>query len=187
MRGRGAGWVALAVSLLVVGVVRSAIPPYLPDEYEVTAREGTASMAEATVELLSVETASAIRAADEWSEAEFVASEGATLVLARVRIQAHGGPFVVRSQLRTDDGYSYDALPLRGFPQPGLVHVGVALTTTLVYEVPKEKVSGVVAVHGSRSDGLQPVAPYVAFPLPADLDPDGTESLVEEDVWEPVP
>lgn len=184
---RRRGLAALAACLLAVGLIRAAIPAYLPDEYTVPARaDGVAHGREATVELLDLSTASAIRTADEWSEEEFRATDGAILLLARVRITAHQGPFLVRAQLRTEDGYSYDALLLSGFPQPGVVHVGMTLTNTLIFEVPEDRLTGRLAVHGSRSDGLQPVAAVLTFPLSGDLDPNPGEVVVAADVMEPV-
>lgn len=186
-RRRWAGIVALAACLLVVGAVRAAVPENLPWEYDVRPDgQGVARTDQATIEQVSLEAASSIRFAREYSDAEFTASPGAVLIVARFRFVAHGNLFMVRTQVRTADGFTFDALPLNGFPQPPLVHVGMSVTTSLIYEVPKDKLDGVIGIHGLRPDGLQPVAALVVYPLTDDLERDPGEVMVPEDVMEPV-
>ncbi len=186
-RGRWAAILPLVASLLVVGGIRSAIPANLPSEYEIHADgQGIARTEEVTVQQISLETASSLRSAREFSDVEFTASPGTVLLVGRFTFVAHGNVFTVRSQIRTADGFTFDALPLNGFPQPPLVHVGLAVTTSLIFEVPADKLDGVIGIHGVRPDGLQPVSGLVAYPLPADLDLHPGELMVPEDVVEPV-
>ncbi|MGV8847324.1 hypothetical protein [Tessaracoccus sp.] len=184
---RWAAMLPLVVSLLVVGGIRSAIPATLPSEYEVHAdAQGVARTKEVTVQQISLETASSLRSAREFSDSEFTASPGTVLLVGRFTFVAHGNMFTVRSQIRTADGFTFEALPLNGFPQAPLVHVGMAVTTSLIYEVPEDKLDGVIGIHGVRPDGLQSVAALVAYPVPADLDMHPGEVTVPEDVVEPV-
>lgn len=186
-RTRWAGIRALVLSLLVVGAVRAAIPENLPTEYRVHPDAvGVTRTDEATIEQVSLETASSLRSAREFSEEEFTAAPGAVLVIARFRFVAHGNLYSVRTQIRTADGYTFEALPLNGFTQPPLVHVGMSVTTSLIYEVPRDKLDGVIGIHGVRPDGLQAVSQLVAYPLPDDLDLDPGQVTVPEDVLEPV-
>lgn len=181
------GWLSLIACLVVVGLIRANIPDELPGEYDVAPdTQGVARIDEATVEVVDIQTASAIRSAEEYSEVLFTASPGTLLVLGRFRIVAHGGVFSARSEIRTADGFRYDALNVIGFPEPGAVHVGLSLTTTYVFEIPADKVDGVVGIHGSLPAGVQPVIPVIAFALPDDLDESPGEVIVPEDLLEPV-
>ncbi len=186
-RARWAGIVSLVACLLVVGGVRAAIPDDLPSEYHVRPDgQGIARTDEVTIQQVRLEAASSLRSAREFSDAQFTASPGTVLLVGRFTFIAHGNVFTVRSQIRTTDGYTFDALPLNGFPQAPLVHVGMAVTTSLIYEVPEDKLDGVIGIHGVRPDGLQPVSALVAYPLPDDLDMQPGELMVPEDVMEPV-
>lgn len=181
------GVAALIVCLVLVGWIRSATPENLPSEFQIRPdRDGVIRADEATVELLELQTASVIRSANEYVEDEFTASPGSVVVLVRVKLVAHGDSFLTRSQIRTSDGYSYEALGITGFPQPDSVHVGLSKTTSFIYEIPVDKLAGVIAIHGLRPSGLQPVSPLMVFELPTDLDREPGEATVPEDVVEPV-
>ncbi len=187
MPRRWAGILSLVACLLVVGGVRAVIPEDLPSEHQVRPDgQGIARTDEVTIQQVSLQTASSLRSAREFSDAQFIASPGTVLLVGRFTFVAHGTMFTVRTQIRTADGYTFDALPLNGFPQPPLVHVGMAVTTSLIYEVPEDKLDGVIGIHGARPDGLQPVSALVVYPLPGDLDMQPGEVLVPEDVMEPV-
>lgn len=165
-RHRWRGILVLLISLLLVGAVRALIPDEPPVEYAVQA-DGSEQVRihGVDVQLVDLQVASSVISGEEFSEARFDASAGAVLVLGRFTMTAHGGPFEPRAELRTPDGYSYEALGLYGF-QPVLeVAVGTTVTTTLFFEVPADKVSGVIGVHGARPDGLQGVFPVVTFDL----------------------
>lgn len=183
---RIAGLVALLVCVLLVGVIRSAIPDGPPEEDRVLPDEhGVVRTNEVTVELISVMTASSVRPVGEFGDALFVASPGTVLVLGRFSLTAHGAPYFVSTQLRTSDGYSYAALSLPDFPQPG-IHVGFSVTTTFIYEVPLDKLEGVIGIHGPRDDGLQPVHPLIAYALPEDLSRQPGEVQIPQAETEPV-
>lgn len=182
------GVAALIVSLALVGVIRAATPENLPTEFEIHPdRDGVVRSDEVTVELVDLRTASAITSANEYVEEDFIASPDAVLVLARFKLVAHGDSYLPRSQLRTADGYSYEKLTIMGFPMAAGVEVGQSITTTFIYEIPVEKLSGVIGIHGLRPSGLQPVSPLIVFELPEALDPDPGVAVVPEDVLEPVP
>ncbi|MEO7587795.1 MAG: hypothetical protein ABIS84_07165 [Arachnia sp.] len=169
--GRGSGLVAILVSLLAVGVLRSALPEGIPTEFEVRPDEaGTARAEEVTVQFLGIETATSVRPDGGLSDARFDAAPGTVLVLCRVAMTAHGGPFVVSTQVRTADGYSYEAVYGSGVDRTAIADVGTTVTTTYVYMLPLDKVSGRIALHGFRPDGLQPVHPTVVQELPSGLD-----------------
>lgn len=180
------GWLILLGCLVVVGLIRAVVPTDIPFEYNVRPDDqGRVRMDEVSVQLLKVQTASAVRSAVEFSEASYAATPGAVLVVAQFHIEAHGGQFAARSQLRTADGFTYGALDLYGFPSPQPVHVGLGVSTTYIFEVPEDKVSGVIGIHGTRPDGLQPIAPLIVYGLPDDLDPNPGEVSVAEAVVEP--
>lgn len=187
---RRAGWagiMTLVACLVVVGLIRAAVPEELPDEYEVRADDaGVARTDEATVEMSGIETASSIRMNREFSDDRFEATDGTILVLGRFKVTAHRRTFMMSTQIRTADGSIYEELPVHGFPQPGPAHVGVAVTTTFIYEIPRNQMDAVVGIHGFRQDGLQPVAPVMIFPLPATLEEHPGEVMVEDDLLEPV-
>lgn len=166
-----AGIVVLLVCLLVVGLVRSAIPDGGPKEYWVGPdAQGVAHTDDVTVELISLTAATSVRPDDEFSDAHFVAAPDAVLVLRRFRMTPHGDILSPQTQLRTSDGYSHEALSLSDFPHPSF-HVGFSATTTFIYELPLDSLDGVIGIHGRRPDGLQPVAPLIVYELPADLVP----------------
>lgn len=176
---------ALVVSLVLVGGIRSAIPELLPTEYPVRAdSSGVVRSDAATVELTELSSATTVLSANEYQEDKFTAAPGAILVLARCTLIAHGDTFTTRTQIRTADGFTYDALMIPGFPQPGPVYVGQSLTTTFVYEVPVDKLAGVIGIHGFRGDGLQPVSSLIVFDLPADLGSPAAEAVVPVNVLE---
>lgn len=181
------GAVALIVSLILVGAIRSAIPEQLPNEYAVPAGEdNTVRTDEMDLQLVSIDAASAITSAREGSDARFEASPGTVIVLARLAVTPHGGPFTPRAQIRSADGFTYDSLPLDGFASLFSVDVGTMATATFIFEVPEEKLGGVIGVHGARADGLQPVWPVATFTLPRDLALDPMPAEVPDNVVEPV-
>lgn len=181
------GVAALVVSLVLVGGIRSAIPEFLPTEYQVRANsDGVVQTDAATVELKDLSSALGVVSSNEFAEDDFTAAPGTVLVLARFTLVAHRETFSTQTQIRTADGFTYEALPILGFPQPGSVYVGQSLTTTFVYEVPVDKVSGVIGIHGARGDGLQPVSPLMVFDLPAQLDTPSPEAVVPANLVEPV-
>lgn len=180
------GWLTLLACLLLVGLIRAAVPTDLPAEYNVRPDDqGIVRIEEVSVQLVDVHTASAIRSVSEFSEKTFTAAPGTVLVVSRFRLAAHGGPFSARSQIRTADGFTYSALSLSGFPSPAVVHVGFPLTTTYIFEIPVDKLSGVIGIHGTRLDGLQPIAPLISYRLPEDLNRSPGEVVVPDDVVEP--
>ena len=186
-RGAWGGVAALVVSLVLVGGIRSAIPDLLPTEYLVRADSGGVVKSDAaTVELSELSSATTVLSANEYEEDKFTAAPDAVLVLARCTLVAHGDTFTTRTQIRTSDGFTYEALMIPGFPQPGPVYVGQSLTTTFVYEIPLDKLSGVIGIHGFRGDGLQPVSPLMVFDLPSDLVNPAVEAVVPVNVLEPV-
>lgn len=171
MSGRGRGLVAILVSLLAVGVLRSALPDGIPTEFEVRPDEaGIARAEEVTIQFLGIETATSVRPDGGFGDARLDAAPGTLLVLCRVAMTAHGGPFVVSTQVRTTDGYSYEAVYGSGVDRTSIADVGTTVTTTYVYVLPLDKVSGSIAIHGLRPDGLQPVYPTFVQELPSGLD-----------------
>ena len=183
---RATGVFALFVCLILVGVIRSAIPDRPVGEYWVHPDEnGIARTDDVTVELVSLSVASSIRPAGEFSDARFEASPGAVLVLGRFTLTAHGDVFRAQTQLRTPDGYAYDAVLVQDFPFASF-DVGFRVTTTFLYEVPVDKLAGVIGIHNRPKDGLQPVTPVIVYALGDDLVPDPGEVLVPATQTEPV-
>lgn len=177
----------LIACLVVVGLIRASIPDALPTEYTVVpGDDGIARIDAATVELIDVQTARSVRLDDEFNEQEFTASPGTVLVVGRFRLVAHGRMFLARSEIRSSDGFIYDALSVNSFPRPGAVHVGLSLTTSYIFEVPVEHLGGGIGIHGSAPVGLQPVMPLMVFPLPDDLNDNPGEILVLKELMEPI-
>ena len=177
MRRRGV--LAMGVTLLSVGLIRSAIPEKLPREREVRPDDaGVARTKDVTIEIVGLDTASSIRLAGGFSDVEFTASPGAILLLGRFALTAHGGRFSVQTQLRTADGFSYESLSVIGFPRVGVADVGTTMTSTYIYEVPKDKVTGDIAIHGSRPDGLQPIHSVALYKVPDNLDLEPGEASI---------
>ncbi|MCC2594252.1 hypothetical protein LKO27_12630 [Tessaracoccus sp. OS52] len=151
------------VSLLLVGFIRSAVPPYTPDEYDVRPDEaGVGRHEQYTVELLGFH--QAVRLVHERSYETIELETDHVFVLMEVRVTPHRQTLLPAVELRTPDGYSYDYLDPMGFPVLSTAFVGQTTTATYIFEVPEAKVEGSwVGFHGSRADGLQPVWPVLRF------------------------
>lgn len=182
MKGRPwQGWLVLLACLVVAGLIRAAIPDYIPEEYDVVADEaGVASQDEVTVQLLDVELADAVVVPSDWDERRLDTEH--VFILARVDITAHRKTFITTAELRTADGRSYSFLDLSGFPGARVAHVGSVHTSTFIFEVPEEDLDGAwVGFHGQRPSGLLPVSPVLRFDLD-DPPRHGEVELLPDDV-----
>lgn len=182
MRGRGwQGWLVLVACLVAAGLIRAAIPEYIPEEYDVVADEaGIASQDEVTVQLLDVELADAVVVRSDWDERRLETDH--VLVLARVDVTAHQKTFVARAELRTADGHRYSFLDVMGFPGVRVAYVGSTYTGTYLFEVPADQLDGAwIAIHGQRPTGMLPVSPVLRFDL-EDPPHRGEVELLPDDV-----
>ena len=182
MSRRMSGVVAVLVSLLVVGVVRGALPDGLPLHAHVTPDDrGVVVLDAAEVELLGVRAAGAVHSESD-PERELV-TDGA-FVVALVRITPRGGTLQVQSDLESADGRTYEALDVRGFPYPGVVFVGQSVTQAHIFEVPADRVAGAhLMIRGTGGNGVQAIQPVTWFPL--DVDVERGTLAVGQTLWEP--
>ena len=177
MRRRSGGWVAVLVSLIIVGVVRAAVPLYLPQySYVGPNSDGVVELEEATLEVLDA------RATDRLQSDKV---EGATLsteevfVVVRVEVTPHGRTMDVTSELQTSDGRTYMALSVPSFPTDDDVFVGQRATQTHIFEVPSDSFAGShLSVRGAGADGVQGIQPSAWFPLEVTTVP-GTVKTVD--------
>ncbi|MEO7587799.1 MAG: hypothetical protein ABIS84_07185 [Arachnia sp.] len=168
MSRRAGGVVAVLVSLVVVGIVRSAIPPYLPSDAHVAPDErDVVALEVADIEMLSTGAATRLR-----SEGPYPADldTDAVFVVARVRITPHGETLRVVSDLQSADGRTYRALDVASFPSPGVAHVGQRITQTHIFEVPADRLEGAhLMIRGAGDDGVQGIAPVAWFPVDVEV------------------
>lgn len=160
---RVAGVLTIIVSLLLVGFIRSAIPPFTPDEYEVLPdADGVARHEQYTVEVLGFDVADTLIYEREY-ETVRMETEHAFLVM-RVRITPHQLTMLARVTLNTADGHEYQFIDNFKFSTLTVAHVGQTYTTSYFFELPRERIEGSwVGFHGQRADGIQPVWPILRF------------------------
>lgn len=163
------GVATVLVSLLVVGVVRAAIPPYAPDESPVTADgKGVVALEVADIELLDVH---AVRRLQSDRDPSRHLETNDVFVVARVRLTPHGGTLGVLSKLHTADGRRYQTLNVTDFPYAGVAYVGQIVTETHIFEVPEDRLAGAqLTIRGVGEEGVQAIKPVAMFPLEVHVD-----------------
>ncbi|RMB61840.1 hypothetical protein [Tessaracoccus antarcticus] len=182
MNRRVAGVVAVVVSLVVVGVVRSAIPPYLPTQSHVSPDEqSVVDLEVGAIQLLEVRAATRLQGDGSFPDG---LGTDATFVTARVRITPHGGTLRVVSDIQSADGRSYEALDVAGLPSPAVVYVGQRVTQTLIFEVPADRLAGAhLVIRGAGDDGVQAIQPVAWFPVEVDVE--SGSLTIDETIVEP--
>lgn len=164
---RRAGAVAaVLVSLLVVGLIRSAPAPWADGEYlvraDVAGTTSTAATDEYSVTLESLDTSEVLLVDVNGELGRLTADE--TFVLARLSVTPRGRSLRPRLELRTADGYAYRNIDIHGIAPSSVVHVGQTATASYFFEVPADKVEGAwVAVMAPPMDGVQAITPTLRF------------------------
>lgn len=166
MRRRSAWWFLLAC-LVVAGLIRAAIPNYIPEYYDVRPDDdGVAATKEITVQLLDFEISDTVLATSEFdTETEFTTEH--VFVVVHVVLTPHEKTFFPTVEVRTRDGYSYEHIEISGIPVTRQAYVGATYTGAFVVEIPADKVDGAsLTFRGLRPTGLLPVNPLVRFDIP---------------------
>lgn len=164
MRRRLSQVLAVVFSLAVVGLLTSSLPEFVPDQFFIRPNSaGVASTKDVTATLIGVETATAVRVVRDGSDDRTLETDD-VLVLARVKMVAHGRTFTPVLTFVTADGYTYTDLEQFGFPGAAQVFVGEYNITTYLFEVPRDKVrGGYVGVSAPPGVGVQPVRPVIRY------------------------
>lgn len=151
------------VCLLLVGLIRSAVPDYTPSEYDVHPdADGVGHHDEYTVELRGFWLADELTHQDTFGPRQLI-TDG-TFVVMRARVTPYQRTLLATTELVTADGYTYASLTPYPFPDLSVAYVGQTTTVNLLFEVPTDKVEGAfITFHGYRKDGIQPMWPRLRF------------------------
>lgn len=171
---RRSGWWFLLACAVVAGLIRAAIPEYIPEYYDVRPDEdGVAATEEITVQLLDLEISDTVLAVSEFStETEFTTEH--VFVVAHVALTPHQKSFFPTVEIRTTDGHSYEHIDVPGLPVVRQAYVGATYTSAFVVEVPVDKIDGAtLTFRGIRPTGLLPVTPLIRFDVPETEQTDG--------------
>lgn len=183
MRNRLMGWLAAALCLALVGVLRAGIPNFLNDQLPVRPTDGAVATRDFSARLVDITLARSLRSPLQYAEETLTTEQ--TFVVARIKVTAHRNTMVLIAELHTPDGLTYTALRHRRFPTASVVYVGQANTESFIFEVPSEKVAGSwVSIRPRPGDGLQPVQEVARFDV-GPADDIATDFTVPEAVLEP--
>lgn len=156
--------VAGVLSLLLVGLVRTATPPYTPSEYDVLPDEsGVGTHPDYVVEQRGFWLADELTHTDAYGEVSRLVTDYVFVVM-RARVTPFNRTLLSTTELVTPDGYTYAAIAPYPFPTLTVAHVGQTTTVNYLFEVPEDKLDGAfVSFHGQRRDGIQPMWPRLRF------------------------
>lgn len=165
----------IVVSLLIVGLINTAIAPYTPTEYDVYPDEdGVARHDDYTVKSGGFHLAEELTHTNSWGDTERLLTDNVFLVM-RAEITPYNRTMLASIELVTADGHTYAALSPYPFPYYSVGYVGVTTSAHILFELPPDKVEGsFVTIHGYRGDGIQPLWPRLRFDV---TDVDVVDSL----------
>lgn len=172
---RISGLLAIVISLLLVGLVRTAVPPFTPSEYDVYPDEaGVGRHENYTVEQRGFWVAEELVHTDVYGNPNQLVTDHVFVVM-RARVTPYNKTLLSTTELVTADGHTYAALAPYPFPSLTVSYVGQTTTVNYLFEVPEDKLEGAfVTFTGPRSDGIQPLWPRLRFDV---VDPQVVETF----------